>query len=194
MKHNQRVTDSVLEGVLELYDKGVPVSDILKKFPEHATALEDYFSIINKLGNERDAVISPRALLHNIVQEIHPQKRKRWNEFAVAWQLFVPVGIAAVLMILFVSKRADTPIPLPAVPLSEEQIRIQEPAPPDTLQPLQMKASGPQVAGPIEDRVVGSLKMGAAREDSLAKEEAVAATSPEPDLIQLHTLYDPSEF
>lgn len=118
-------TEKKIQEAIALYEKGVSTSDLLLRFPEEAKELSEIFALMTRLTAEKEAMHPSSRLLATIVSQVpvtvEGEKRlldiKRvrrpalgtLESFMSKWIYIAPIGVVAVLVLLFGMGKFSTP-------------------------------------------------------------------------------------
>jgi hypothetical protein len=196
MVHNQNIrTDAIFERVLELIDRGVPVSKIPDVFAadERADAL-GAIAAVQALVAERGSITPPPELLSHIVAHVTDSdaasavRSSRWARFTSTLTRVNPVvrvgvpvvAFAAILLVVISTRTGTVPPGALSVALDSGTLRSTEESATAIPVPAAMKNKqtlpvvAPQAAGTSADSAV-NLIIDAALADADA-DQAIAAS------------------
>lgn len=117
MSKKEKQLADILEQALALQESGKAREEILAMFPEQRNELSEILSAAAELGNVKNKINPPRALLEKIIAEIKPVTsgvEPRYNKQGVGrlplinknfnllnWKIMAPAGVIAIALAVF---------------------------------------------------------------------------------------------
>lgn len=126
----QNNTEENLIKILELYEDGKSISEILLLFPENQKEIKEIFKVIEKIKENKEEIIPSKELLKKIVTEVDLDSYLYRREtiknkgrsnlinqiheyMSLKWKIGIPVGIVIIALGVFAYNQLNVVAPNP---------------------------------------------------------------------------------